>query len=267
MLRRKYLESIAMAAEYVHGARFAGHGLRDRQEIIRDHTARCSLRRMNPMTRRIRWWLAAGVLVVLTVAVAGMLYRGALNVAADDPHWSMTARLLESVRERSIVARARGIAAPDLGNGDMIESGASHYDSMCAGCHLAPGIERTDLRAGLNPMPPDLVRHGGERAPAQKFWIIKHGVKMTGMPAWGRTHDDGSIWAIVAFLEQLPKLDAVRYQALVSGGGHHDDHEAHADDGADHDHDTHHDQVAHGGHGDNHGDDVATHSPVSRSPP
>jgi mono/diheme cytochrome c family protein len=182
------------------------------------------------MRRNKRCFVAAGTLAVLAAAAAGVVYSGLINVAADDPQWPVTTRLLESVRERSIAARARGNVVPNLRDGELIESGASHYDSMCAGCHLAPGVDQTDLRAGLNPTPPDLARRASARAAAEKFWIIKHGVKMTGMPAWGRTHDDDSIWAIVAFLDQLPLLDQNRYRTLVDGGGeHHHEHVARDD--------------------------------------
>ena len=75
-----------------------------------------------------------------------------------------------------------------------------------------------ELRQGLYPKPPNLAEPR-ERQPAESFWIIKHGIKMSGMPAWGVTHDDDSIWGLVAFLQQLPTLDAEGYRALTGSGG------------------------------------------------
>ena len=177
--------------------------------------------------RRIHWWAAAAVLVVLVLIPAGIHYWGVFNVAADQQHWPLTRRVFEAVRERSVAARAVHIPVPTLDDAERVRTGAAHYDAMCRGCHLAPGLDRTDLRDGLNPQPPDLTGSTPTRAPGERFWIIKHGVRMTGMPAWGRTHDDESVWAIVAFLERLPQLDVDQYNALLAEaaahgeGGHH----------------------------------------------
>ena len=159
------------------------------------------------------------LLLVLVTALAGAVgfaYSGAFNVAADDPHWSITARLIETSRDRSIALRARDVAAPtQLADRSLITIGAEHYSEMCTGCHLAPGMDETEIRAGLYPKPPELTKLGTRRTPQQTFWIIKHGLKMTGMPAWGATHDDRSVWAMVAFLQKLPKLTPAEYEALV----------------------------------------------------
>ncbi|MGQ0430519.1 MAG: c-type cytochrome, partial [Gammaproteobacteria bacterium] len=97
---------------------------------------------------------------------------------------------------------------------------AGNYDAMCAGCHLTPGVEESELSAGLNPAPPSLARHPIDD-PAQAFWTIKHGVKMTGMPAWGRHMEDPHIWGLVAFLRQLPSMTPESYRALVAVSGGH----------------------------------------------
>ena len=148
-------------------------------------------------------------------------YSGAYNVAADDPHWPITESLLRLVRERSIEARANPVRVPDLGDEKRILAGAGEYAEMCEGCHLGPGIAETELRHGLNPKPPQLA-HSRED-PREAFWVIKHGIKATGMPAWGRTHDDDLLWDLVAFVEKLPKLDADGYRHLVAKAPAHDE--------------------------------------------
>ena len=77
---------------------------------------------------------------------------------------------------------------------------------MCTGCHLAPGVGDNEMRQGLYPKPPNLTERRN-RSPAQSFWIIKHGLKMSGMPAWGVTHDDESIWGLVAVHPATPDLE------------------------------------------------------------
>lgn len=185
---------------------------------------------------RMLWTGAIGL--TAGVIVGGCLaYAGAFNVAADDPHWDLTTRALTWARERSIASQASEITAPNLADQELIELGAEHYAAMCEGCHLAPGAGDNELRQGLYPKPPDLTRPR-EREPSETFWIIKHGIKMSAMPAWGVTHDDRSIWGLTAFLQQLPSLDRTEYRGLtgtshsmVSGEaaeGH--GHEPHAHD-------------------------------------
>lgn len=158
------------------------------------------------------------VLLLLLVAGAGFLYAGIFDVAADAPHGRLVYRLIELARDRSIALEARDIEVPVLEDAALIAAGAEHYAAMCTGCHLAPGVENTELRAGLYPEPPNLAEHRAQRSPAETFWIIKHGIKLTGMPAWGVTHDDESIWGIVAFVRRLPLLSAEEYRLLAHGG-------------------------------------------------
>lgn len=173
----------------------------------------------------------AGILAVLFLAGAtafALAYALPYNVAADVPHWGVTTRALAAIRDHSIATRAEGVAVPDLADPALIALGAEHYGAMCTGCHLAPGVNNTELSQGLNPTPPDLSQRRN-RHPAETFWIIKHGIRMTGMPAWGLTHDDESIWGLVAFLQQLPTLDAAGYAAATGGapeaGGSHGGHD------------------------------------------
>jgi mono/diheme cytochrome c family protein len=162
------------------------------------------------------------LLIVLISALAGIVgfaYSGVFSAAADDPHWPFTARLMETTRDRSVAVHARDVpAAPALDDASLIAMGAEHYSEMCTDCHLAPGKPETEIRAGLYPKPPELAKPGPQRTPEQAFWIIKHGLKMTGMPAWGATHDDRSIWAMVAFVQKLPELSPTEYEALVAEG-------------------------------------------------
>jgi mono/diheme cytochrome c family protein/ketosteroid isomerase-like protein len=171
------------------------------------------------------------ITVVLTLAVTiviglALVYTGSFSVAADQPHSGLTARLLEAARESSVEHGARRIVVPgDLADAKLIANGAGEYAEMCTGCHLAPGMKETEMRAGLYPRPPDLAASGTPRSAAEQFWIVKHGIKMTGMPAWGPTHDDERLWSMVAFLQKLPGLSESDYRALVESGegGHHHD--------------------------------------------
>jgi mono/diheme cytochrome c family protein len=158
------------------------------------------------------------LLILAATGLAGwalFVYLGVYNIAADEPHSRPAYWLMETVRERSITVRAKDIQAPPLTDASLIASGGPDYNEMCSECHLRPGVEESELPTGLYPHPPNLTKV--KRAdPAETFWIIKHGIKMSGMAAWGPTHDDRRIWAMVAFLQQLPRLTPAQYQILTA---------------------------------------------------
>jgi len=161
----------------------------------------------------------AGIIVGVIVAVAGiagaLIYGGFYNVAADRPHTRFVYWLADTVRDRSVETRAAGIKKPsNLEDPQRISAGAGLYAEMCSGCHLAPGMEKTEISQGLYPRAPELAQ-GTDLTPAEEFWTIKHGIKMSGMAAWGKTHNDTLIWDMVAFLQKLPALSPAQYKAAV----------------------------------------------------
>ena len=76
------------------------------------------------------------------------------------------------------------------------------------------------MRPGMNPKPPLLWKMKDED-PREQFWTIKHGIRMSGMPAWGKTHSDEEIWALVAFLQKLPRLTPEQYRAMTAASSEH----------------------------------------------
>lgn len=171
---------------------------------------------------------ALGLLVLGAAAGGGLLQAGMIDVSADTPHSPVVYRLIEWTRERSIDHHSRDIVPPaDLSDAARIRRGAGNYDAMCAGCHLAPGIEDSEIRKGLYPQPPNLslsAIDAGEsgRADARRFWIIKHGIKASAMPAWAKGGvEDEAIWDLTAFLKVLPGLSLEQYRRQVeSSEGH-----------------------------------------------
>ena len=169
---------------------------------------------------------------VAGLAIGGFVWSGMYNIAADDPHLRPTYTMLRMMRERSIIRHTREVKVPDLTDAALISQGAGNYDSMCTGCHLAPGMGDTELSKGLYPAPPNFSKLPALN-PAHAFWVTKHGIKASGMPAWGRSMDDRYIWGMVAFLQQLPKLDATAYQAIVASSGGHSHGGGETEPGAD----------------------------------
>jgi mono/diheme cytochrome c family protein len=155
------------------------------------------------------FWIVIAIIAYFVIA-----FTGAYQVGADVPHWGVTRNAIGFLREHAIERRAADIKPPPLDDPALVKLGAQHYSEMCTGCHLAPGMGRSELRDGLYPKPPILTRFAPD--PAESFWIIKHGLKMTAMPAWGATHDDHSIWAMVAYLQKQPRMSAAEYQSLTA---------------------------------------------------
>ncbi len=173
------------------------------------------------------------ITAVITLVGGGLfLYSGLYPMGADVPHNKLTYWLLETLRERSIVRASGDIQIPaDMDSPDRLLAGGADYNDMCAGCHLKPGKAESDFSIGLYPSPPNLTAtkdaHGHEHgdhsgtddaAIRRQFWIIKHGIKASGMPAWGPTHGDERIWNMVAFLQQLSELSKEQYQILTARG-------------------------------------------------
>jgi hypothetical protein len=166
------------------------------------------------------------LIAALVVLVSGfvVIYAGVYDVAATEPHSLITSWLLETARTRSIKAHAVGIQVPPgLDNPAKLLIGVDHYAAHCAVCHGAPGVPRGEIAKGLYPLPPDLAKVAPLNTPAELFWILKHGIKMTGMPSWS-DHSDEELWATVAFLDKLPGMNEQEYARLVMASMAHDDH-------------------------------------------
>ncbi|GAB1719886.1 MAG: hypothetical protein NTAFB09_16170 [Nitrosospira sp.] len=169
------------------------------------------------------------LIIAIGIGISGLavfIYSGAFSIAADEPHWPATFKILNMVRDRSVEVRSGTLAPPpDLSNETRIKLGAGNYDAMCTACHLRPGMEESELRLGLYPKPPQW-REFDMLDSSKAFWIVKHGIKMSGMPAWGKSMNDEHIWNIVAFLRKLPELTPAAYEGLVaSSSGHKHDSE------------------------------------------
>lgn len=181
--------------------------------------------------------LVLAIALITVAAGAAYVWFGGYNAGMDTPHWAITSKFIQAVRERSMTVHAQSIVVPkELNQPQRIADGAGLYDEMCTGCHLAPGTENSELRRGLYPQPPDFPSEGIDDLQTA-FWVIKHGIKLTAMPAWGKSHTDEQIWDMVAFLQQIKGMTATRYRALVAAATPEEEG---------------HEQEAHG-HGDAHG--------------
>jgi cytochrome c553 len=168
-------------------------------------------------------WIARLVAVSMTgmAAVVGgvtlFAWSGLYDIAASGGHWQIVETFLEFGMRNSVKTNAAGIEAPQLDNPDLIRLGAGHFHRGCAFCHGAPGMPVNPIAKQMLPSPPDLSVSMRPWTEPELFWIVKHGFKYTGMPGWVAIERDDEIWAVVAFLECLPTLDAESYRELALG--------------------------------------------------
>lgn len=160
---------------------------------------------------------------ILLVVVGGLfvMHAGVWSVAATAQDSALVQWVLHSTMRRSVARQAQQIRQAEPPSDAGIRAGSEEYVAMCAGCHGAPGRMRSAAGKGLQPLPPDLAISSAEWRPEELFWIVKNGIKMTGMPAFGPTHDDKTIWNIVAFVRALPDMSADQYQAFTAQSGAH----------------------------------------------
>jgi mono/diheme cytochrome c family protein len=168
--------------------------------------------------------LFAIAVIIGVIVVLGYVYSGLYDVSATSPHGGLANWVLSTTMHASVDRRAKDIDVPNLDDEALQLSGINDFDAMCAACHGAPGRDPQAMGQGLNPPAPDLTKSAAHRTAAELFWVTKHGIKMTGMPAWSASHDDEDLWPVVAFMTVLPKLSADAYQSMLAraaGSGHH----------------------------------------------
>jgi cytochrome c553 len=157
---------------------------------------------------------------VAALAVGAMIFAwsGLYSVAASRGHWAVVEWFLRFGMRNSVETHALPIAPPDdLADVNLVRLGAGHFHSGCAYCHGAPGQAVNPIAQHMLPEPPSLSQAATEWKPRELFWIVKHGIKYTGMPGWAARERDDEVWAAVAFLRQLPAMTTEQYRNLALG--------------------------------------------------
>lgn len=166
---------------------------------------------------RIRTVLAtiAALATLGVVGAAGFIWAGFYNVGATQQHLQPVFSVLEVAMHRSVRLHARNIEPPPLEDETMIRRGATCFHDKCAQCHGAPGVALGDIGKSMQPLPGPLVDATQNFYPRELYWITRHGIRLSGMPAWEFRLTDGEIWDVVAFLQRLPKLTPQAYAEMA----------------------------------------------------
>ena len=162
-------------------------------------------------------WHALLAAWVVALGVALVVLSGIIPIEASKGHWRATAFILDLIKRRSVDFHSRSIEPPALDRPSLVARGAAHYERGCRPCHGSPAAARPPLVMKMTPHPPFLPERVERWTDAELFQIVKHGIKFTGMPAWPAPSRNDEVWAMVAFLRSLDRLDARRYWRLAVG--------------------------------------------------
>lgn len=170
---------------------------------------------MRPL--RMALAMAGAALGLGAILGSAVVFGGVIEVAVTEPEPAVVQWMLATTMENSVRNHASDVEVPaalDLEDPELAQHAFGHYSVACTPCHGAPGIDPAPWLV-LDPPARSLVETADRWSDAELYWIIKHGIQMTGMPALGPTHQDGDLWAIAAFVRQLPEMTPARYQAMA----------------------------------------------------
>lgn len=164
--------------------------------------------------RRIATLAGALALVMATAGI--MLLHGGYNVAATTPHTAPVFALLDYASRRSIAVRARFVVVPPVPADVALGRGLAIYRDHCVQCHGAPGIAPAPFALGLSPAAANLALVARDRKPAEVYWTVRYGLKMTAMPAWDFRFSEADLWAVTAFVGYLAELSPDAYRDVAA---------------------------------------------------
>ena len=158
------------------------------------------------------------VAIVGAIGAAVFFLGGFYSVAATAEDPGIVDWTLIQVRQASIARHAKDAPPTLLDDPAVVQAGARAYaERGCVHCHGAPGLEWSKFSEGLRPYPPDLKKVVPNRESRELFWVVKNGIKMTGMPGFAHIKvPDQEIWAIAAFLKKLPTVSPADYKAWTA---------------------------------------------------
>ena len=158
---------------------------------------------------------AAALLLAALAGAALVVYSGVYDVSATRQHTQWVYSMLDTALRQSVRLRARDVKPPPLDDAARRQRGAACFQAKCVQCHGAPGVPAGDIGKSMQPVPGPLVDALQRWQPREIYWITRHGIKMSGMPAWEFRLQEDQIWDIVAFVNHLPALTPQAYKDIT----------------------------------------------------
>jgi len=162
-----------------------------------------------------------GLALTAALTAAVVVYSGIYDISVTRQHLQPIHSVMEIAMRQSVRRYSKGIDEPPLTDPQMALRGAASFRDNCVQCHGAPGVAQSAIGLSMQPLPGPLVDAQQHWRPRELYWVVRNGIKMTGMPAWQYRMPDAEIWDLVAFMQQLPQLNAAQYaqwsQAATAG--------------------------------------------------
>ena len=158
-----------------------------------------------------------GMIVTLLLLIAGawlVVREGYLDFSADRAPSALENSLAMSAVDASTDRHAPRGNNPVAPTEENIVAGAKLYVDHCAGCHGVPSNPDSQFGRSFNPPVPAFFHDAPDMSESQNFYIIEHGIRWSGMPAWSHTLTDQQVWEAVTFLANLDKLPPAAQAAL-----------------------------------------------------
>jgi mono/diheme cytochrome c family protein len=169
------------------------------------------------MRRRIAWLLGGVALAVVMFSIVALAYIRATGLDARGKPGLLETRLAAAVRRLAIPSETRARRNPvALAPGDMKEAMA-HFADHCASCHANDGSGNTEMGRGLYPKAPDMRLPSTQTmSDGELFYVIEHGIRFTGMPAWstGTAAGEAATWQLVHFIRHLPQISESELEVM-----------------------------------------------------
>jgi thiosulfate dehydrogenase len=144
-------------------------------------------------------------LIVLPIGCMAYFALGLLKIRADAKPSALETTVLRAAVRASIRRSAAGVPNPPAASDDDIVAGGKLYVLGCQGCHGDLGGAYQEDN-DLYPAPPQLPHARTQYSEPELYWIVKHGVRMTGMSAYGPFYSEKELWSLAAFLRRIDKL-------------------------------------------------------------
>jgi mono/diheme cytochrome c family protein len=148
------------------------------------------------------------VFTLLVIAIGGYCFLkfGMFNTAADQTPSRLERRMAGTALDNAVEKQAADLKNPLEANDANLLEGMHIYHDNCEGCHGGPKETDSKFGGAFNPHVPQFMKRAPDMPDNQNFYITKHGVRLTGMPAWGKLFDDDKLWKVTTFLSHMNRL-------------------------------------------------------------
>jgi len=146
--------------------------------------------------------------IALAAGVYGYARLGFLDLRADQNPSALEERVVGSAMDESTERHAARQKNPLSPTQENLLAGARLYRDKCSDCHGGPTNPNSDYGRSFYPPVPQFMKQAPDMPDHENFYIIKHGVRWTAMPAWGNIMTDSEIWQVVMLLNRFEKLPA-----------------------------------------------------------